>query len=149
PRGAAPAPPPIPRQVSSSTSWLNSCSKAWTCAGSQRRGVGFAGADAYGVVDVVDEDFAVADLTGLGGGRNGGDYLVSLLARNSDFDLDLRQEVHGVFGAAVDFSVALLTPVSLDLGDGQPVHPRRSQSVADLVELERLDDGHDDFHGSI
>ena len=66
---------------------------------------------------------------------------------DSDFDLDLRQEVHGVFGAAVDFSVALLTPVALDLGDGQPVHPRRGQSVADLVELERLDDGHDDFHG--
>jgi hypothetical protein len=27
------------------------------------------------------------------------------------------------------------------------VHADRSQSVADLVELERLDDGHDDFHG--
>ena len=87
------------------------------------------------------------DLTGLGGGRNGIDDLVGLLARNSDFDLDLRQEVHGVFGAAIDFSVALLTPVTFDLGDGQPVHPSRSQSVTDLVELERLDDGHDDFHG--
>src|SRR6266567_4375349 len=139
--------PPIPRQVSSSTSWLNSCWQASTCAGSQRRGVGFAGADAYGVVDVVDEDFAVADLAGFGGGRNGIDDLVGLFARNSDFDLDLRQEVHGVLSAAIDFSVALLTPVSLDLGDGQPVHPCRSQSVADLVELERLDDGHDDFHG--
>src|SRR4029453_2017620 len=78
---------------------------------------------------------------------DGIDDLVGLLARNSDFDLDLRQEVHGVFGAAIDFSVALLTPVSLDLGDGHPVPPSRSQSVTDLVELERLDDGHDDFHG--
>src|SRR3954462_678171 len=115
--------------------------------GLQRRGVGFAGADADGVVDVVDEDFAVADLAGLGRRGDGVDDLVGLLARNSDFDLDLRQEIHGVFGAAVDFSVSLLTPVTFDLGDGQPVHPCRSQSVTDLVELERLDDGHDDFHG--
>src|ERR1051326_1327226 len=122
-------------------SWSNSCS------GLQCGRVGFAGADADGVVDVVDEDFAVADLTGLGGGRNGIDDLVGLIGWNSDFDLDLRQEVHGIFGAAIVFSVALLTPGSLDLGDGQPVPPRRSQSVADLVELERLDDGHDDFHG--
>src|SRR4029077_14278539 len=119
----------------------------WTCVGSQRGGVGFAGADADGVVDVVDEDFAVADLPGLGSSGDGVDDLVGLLARNSDFDLDLRQEIHGVFGAAVDFSMTLLTPVTFDLGDGQPVHPCRSQSVTDLVELERLDDGHDDFHG--
>jgi hypothetical protein len=26
------------------------------------------------------------------------------------------------------------------------VHPDRGQGVADLVELEWLDDGHDDFH---
>src|SRR5215204_905233 len=101
------------------------------------------------MVDVVNEDFAVADLPGLGSGGDGLDDLVGLLARNSDFDLDLRQEIHGVFSAAVDFSMALLTPVSLDLGDGQSVHPRRGESVSDLVELERLDDGHDDFHGSI
>src|SRR5262249_51227116 len=72
-----------------------------------------------------------------------------LVACDSDFDLDLWQEVHGVFGAAIDFSVALLTAVSLDLGDGQPVHASRSQGIADLIELERLDNGHDDFHGSI
>ena len=62
-------------------------------------------------------------------------------------DLEFRQEAHGVFGAAVDFRVALLTSVTLDLGDGHSVHANRSQSVADLVELERLDDGHDDLHG--
>src|SRR3954470_4128459 len=115
--------------------------------GLQRRGVGFAGADADGVVDVVNEDFAVADLAGLGRSSDGLDDLVGLLARNSDFDLDLWQEIHGVFGTAIDFSMTLLTPVTFDLGDGQPVHPCRSQSVTDLVELERLDDGHDDFHG--
>ena len=66
---------------------------------------------------------------------------------NRHLDLHLRQEGHRVFGAAIDFGMALLTPVALDLGDGHPVHPDRGQSVADLVELEWLDDRHDDFHG--
>src|SRR4029079_4661648 len=116
-------------------------------AGSQRRGVGFAGADADGVVDVVDEDFSVADLAGFGGRGDGLDDLVGLVAWNGDFDLDLRQEVHGAFGGAIVFSVAPRAPITFDLGDGQPVPPRRSQCVTDLVELERLDDGHDYFHG--
>ena len=34
----------------------------------QRVGIGLAGADAQRVRDVDDEDFAVADLAGLGGG---------------------------------------------------------------------------------
>src|SRR4051812_24053556 len=106
--------------------------------GLQRRGVGFAGADADGVVDIPDEDLAVADLPGLGSRGDGIDDLVGLIAGNSDFDLDLREEVHGVFGAAIDFSMALLTPITFDLSDGESVHPCRSQSVADLVELERL-----------
>ena len=55
--------------------------------------------------------------------------------------------IETITGAAIDFGVALLTPVSLDFRDGHPVHADRGESVADLVELERLDDGHDDFHG--
>src|SRR4029077_19894722 len=46
-----------------------------------------------------------------------------------------------------DFRVPLLTPISLDLCDSQPLHPDGGQSVTDLVEFERLDNGHDDFHG--
>src|SRR5262249_53230696 len=119
----------------------------WDARESQRRGVGFAGADANGAVETEDEDLAVADLAGLGGRGDGFDGLVELVGRDRDLDLDLGQEAHGVLGAAVDFGVALLTPVSLDLGDGHPVHPDRSQSVTDLIKLERLDNGHDDFHG--
>src|SRR5260370_30000610 len=43
--------------------------------------------------------------------------------------------------------MALLAPVTFDLRDGHPVHAGRGQSVSDLVELEWLDDGHDDLHG--
>src|SRR5450432_2272557 len=43
--------------------------------------------------------------------------------------------------------MALLAPVTFDLRDGHSVHAGRGQSVSDLVELEWLDDGHDDLHG--
>jgi len=109
--------------------------------------VGLAGADAHGGVDREDEDFSVSDLTGLGGRGDGVDRLVDLVGCDRHFDLDFRQEAHRVFGAAINFRVALLTPVALDLGHGHPVHADPGQRVADLVELERLDDGHDDFHG--
>src|SRR6476619_6144632 len=49
-------------------------------------------------------------------------------------------------GAAIDFGVALLSPVTLHLGDGQPLNADLGEGVADLVEFERLDDGHDNFH---
>src|ERR1700716_742890 len=116
-------------------------------AGSDRRSVGFAGADAHRAFEVKDEDLSVPDLAGLRRPGDGVDGLVDLVGRNRDFDLDLRQETHRVFGAAVDFRMALLAPISFDLRDGHPVHAGRGQSVSDLVELEWLDDGHDDFHG--
>src|SRR6185312_11872848 len=116
-------------------------------AGSERRGVGFAGADAHGVVEAEDENLAVADLAGLGGARDGRDHLVGLVGGDRDLDLDLRQEAHRVFGATIDFRVALLAPVALDLGDSQSLHAERGQGVTDLVELEGFDDGHDDLHG--
>src|SRR5262245_13735996 len=116
-------------------------------AGSECCGVGLAGADAHGGIEREDEDFSVPDLTGLGGCGAGVDGLVDLVGCDRHFDLDFRQEAHRIFGAAINFGVALLTPVTLDLGHGHPVHADPGKSVADLVELERLDDGHDDFHG--
>src|SRR5262245_27160817 len=77
---------------------------AWMLgAGSKRLSVGFAGTDAYGLVDDEHEDFAVADLAGLGRGRDGVDHLVDLVGRYGHLDLQLGQKAHGIFGAAIDF----------------------------------------------
>src|SRR5581483_2377374 len=93
------------------------------------------------------EDFSVADLPGFRGAGDGADNFVDLLGVYCHLDLDLRQEAHRILGPTVDFRVPLLTPVSLDLGNGQPLHSDGGQSVTDLVELEGFDNGHDDFHG--
>ncbi len=116
-------------------------------AGSERCRVGLASADAHRAVEAEHEDLAVPDLAGFGGRGDRVDGSVDLVGCHRDLDLDLRKEAHRIFRAAVDLGVALLTPVTLDLRHGHPVHADRGKSITDLVELERLDDGHDDFHG--
>ena len=63
-----------------------------------------------------------------------------------DLDLHLGQEIHDVFGAAVELGVALLAAEALDLGDGDALHPDGRQRFAHFVELEGFDDGGDEFH---
>ena len=61
-------------------------------------------------------------------------------------DLDLRQEIDDVFGAAIELGMALLAAEALDLGDGEAGDADLRQRLAHLVELERLDDRFDFFH---
>src|SRR5262249_5708488 len=114
---------------------------------SDRRSVGFARADAHRAVDAEDEDLAVPDLTGFRSRCDGLDGLADLVGGHRHLDLHFREEGHRVFGAAIDLGVALLTPIPCHLRDGHSVHPDPDQCVADLVNLEWLDDGHDHFHG--
>ena len=51
-------------------------SMEWELARSERVGVGFAGADAHGVIERKDEDLSVADLSCLGGADDRFDGLV-------------------------------------------------------------------------
>ena len=57
------------------------------------------------------------------------------------------QEVRRVFGAAIDLGVAALAAVALDFGHGEAGNADLAERVAHVVELERLDDGDDEFHG--
>ena len=77
----------------------------------------------------------------------GFDHAVEQVVLDRGLDLHLRQEIDDVFGAAVELGVALLPAEALDFGDGDALHADRRQGFADLVELERLDDCGDEFHG--
>ncbi len=66
---------------------------------------------------------------------------------NDQLDLDLRQEIDDVLGAAIELGVALLAPESLHLRDGESGDADLRQRFADLVQLERLDDRFDFLHG--
>src|SRR3954452_15900977 len=117
-------------------------------AKSEGGGIGLAGADANRMVEVDDEDFAVADLSGLCGRSDRIDGLVDLVRIDGNFDLDLGQEAHGVFGAAIDFRMAFLSAVSLHFCNRQTVNADGGQGVTDFFEFEWLDDRHNNFHGS-
>ncbi len=68
---------------------------------SDRADAGLAGADAHGLVEVVDKDLAVADLAGFGSAGNHIDYLVDRPGIDSEFDFQLRQEADRGFRSAV------------------------------------------------
>ena len=79
---------------------------------------------------------------------DGVDGLVDLVRGDRDLDLDLGQEAHGVFGAAIDFRMALLPAISLDFRHRETVNANGGQGVPDFFEFEWLDDRHNNFHGS-
>src|SRR5690606_32440730 len=93
-----------------------------------------------------DEYLAIADLARLGRAGDRVDSLVHQVAADGDFDLDLGKEGDGVLCAAINLRMPFLTAVALDLGDGQALNPHGGERFAHLVELERLDDCHHDFH---
>src|SRR3954468_14552628 len=94
------------------------------------------------MVEVDDEDLAVADLAGLGSGGDGVDGLVDLIGGHGDLDLDLGQEAHGIFGAAIDFRVTLLAAITFDFRHRETVNANGGQGIPDFFELEWLDDRH-------
>src|SRR5512142_1963525 len=69
---------------------------------------GLAGADPHDLLDCGDEDLAVTDLARARGAHDGLDGAFDPVVRQDDLDLDLRQEVDDVFGAAIELGVALL-----------------------------------------
>lgn len=112
----------------------------------ERRSAGFAGADAHGVLDAQHEDLAVPDLAG---GRRGLDRLHrrrSGRVVDHRLQLDLGHEIDLVLRASVDFGLALLSAVSLDLRDRQPLDAGLDERFAHVVQLEGFDDRNDEFH---
>jgi hypothetical protein len=79
---------------------------------------GFAGADADNFLDVGHEDLSIADATRLRSLADGVNGRLDGVVAEDDLDLHLRQEVHHVFSAAVEFGVTLLATETLRLGDG-------------------------------
>src|SRR5579871_6830201 len=108
--------------------------------------IGLTGPNAERVIERRYEDLSVADLSGARPGRDSFDRPVGILARHRHFDAKLRQEVHDVFGAAVDLSMTLLPPVAFDLRHGHAAQAKPAERLTYFIELERLDDRDDDLH---
>src|SRR5229473_2255438 len=107
---------------------------------------GFPCSDPNGLLDVGNEDLAVADTPGLGRTPDCVDRPLDQVIPDHDLDLDLGQKVHDVFRAAIEFGVAFLPPETLGFGDGDALQSDLLKCLFHLVELEWLDDGFDLFH---
>lgn len=107
---------------------------------------GFLGADADGILEGEDEDFAVANFAGFGGGGDGLGGFFNEFVGDDDFEFDLREEIDGVLTAAVDFRMAFLASESLDFGDGHSLDADFGEGFFDVFHFERFDDCFDFFH---
>src|SRR6185295_6551860 len=86
------------------------------------------------------------DLAGLGGFDDGGHSFGHGVVGHANLDLNFREEVHGVFAAAVDLGMTLLSTEAFDFGHGHALDPDFGQRRLHFLELERLDDRNDEFH---
>src|SRR5690606_3948283 len=113
---------------------------------SKRLVSGLAGTDAHGVLEIGDEDLAVADRARRRGRDDRFDRLLDEVVGNRRLDLRLRHEVDGVFRAAVKLRVPLLATNAFDFRDRQSLDAGLAQRLTHVFELERLDDCRDPLH---
>ena len=75
-----------------------------------------------------------------------GEAALDLLGLDRRLDLDLREEVDHVLGAAVEFGVPVLAPEALDLGRSHAGNADRRERFAHIVQFEWFDYRIDFFH---
>ena len=110
-------------------------------------GAALAGADADGVFDGEDEDFAVADLAGAGVFENRVDHGVQRGGVDHDLDADFGQVVDLHLLSAVLLDHAALRAAAADFGDRHADDADLFERVADDRESFGSDDGDDHLHG--
>src|SRR5262245_28329262 len=123
-------------------------SNPWISKGLDGARAPLARADPDRLFHLEHEDLAVADAARVGGFGDRIHRLVGEFVRHHELDLDLRQEIDDVLGAAIQLGMALLASEALHLGDGHALNADALQRFLDLVELERLHDRFDLLHGA-
>src|SRR5581483_4982107 len=113
---------------------------------SERRRTALVIADANGVVDLRHEDFAVADFAGTCGGEDRLDGFVGHFVAHDHFDLDLGEEVDGIFATTVKLGVALLSAVTAGLEDGHALDTCFEERIFDSIELGGLNNSFNLLH---
>lgn len=104
-------------------------------------------ADADGFDDVAEEDFAITDFTGVCGLDDRVNDGIGAAVIDDHFNFDFREEVHGVFTAAVDLSMAFLTAETFDFHDGHTFHSDFREGLLNILQFEGFNDRFDFFHG--
>ena len=80
------------------------------------------------------------------GGMTGRDGAIDTGIGQDQFQFDFRQEIDGVFAAAVDFGVALLATEALDFCDSHAFDANFTERILHFLEFEWFYDGFDFLH---
>jgi hypothetical protein len=116
-------------------------------AGSDRFRAFFPGADAQNLFDIGYENLSVADPAGMSGLLDRLDRVFNQIVFDDDFDFHFREEIDDIFGAPIKLGVAFLPPETLGFGYREALNADVVKSFLHFVELERLDNRLDFFHG--
>src|SRR5205823_4221526 len=108
-----------------------------------------AGADTDDSLDRGDPNLAVTDLAGARGFHDCVSDPLRVAVLDQYLDADLGHELHGVLGTTVDLGVAALAAEAAGLRHRDARDAERLERLADVVELERLDDGGDEPHSGL
>ena len=106
----------------------------------------FFRANTDGLFHVGDKYLAVADLAGFRRFDDGTNGRIHLGVGDHEFDFDLGQEIDRIFTATIDFGVTFLAAEAFDFGHGHTFDADLGEGFLNFLELERLDDGDDEFH---
>ena len=93
------------------------------------------------------KNLAVSDFARVGCFSDGFDDLIGTVGIDHDFNFNFRNKIHCIFRTAVNFLMAFLAPVSLDLANGHSLDADFIQGLFDIIKFKGLDDRLDFLHG--
>jgi hypothetical protein len=97
--------------------------------------------NSYDVRQIEDKNLSITDLAGLGRVGDDLDDLVGKRIHHGDFDFYLGDELNGIFGTPINFGVPPLTAKAANVGDGDALHAHIADCLANIIELERFNNG--------
>ena len=109
----------------------------------QCRFVSFAGTDANDALQFSDENFAVANFSGVSRFADDIDDFIQLIVGNRHINLHFWQKVDAILGAAVELRVTFLTAKSFDFSDRQALKADGRLSFTHVFQFEWFD-----YHGN-
>lgn len=102
--------------------------------------------DADCIFDGDHKDFTVSDFSCFRGFPYGVNHFGDDVVCDDDLDLDLWEEVHGVFTTPVDFGMTLLPAKAFDFADGHALDSDFGKGRFYVLQLEGFDDGFYELH---
>ena len=106
----------------------------------------FCGPDPHTLFDLRDENFSVADLSGLGRVQNCLNRALYAIVGDHDLKFHFRKKIDRVLAAAINFTVTFLAAKTFYLAQRHPFHAHSDERLFHRFGFKRFDNRLDFFH---